>query len=189
MTLTSIGHPAGRARASLAVVLMALAAALAGCGDSSDDAKLLSRTSASDLRATLTQVQQRVSSGDCSGAQDQVGLLEQQIDSLDSRVDANLRAALVSGASRLQRLVASECAAATAETGATGPTGPTDTGGTTGLDGQQNGEHGNGKKKGQKKEKNKNKDKSGDEGGGDQTGTGTGESGGGGTTGSGGFAP
>lgn len=173
-------------RILIAITLIALAAALAGCGDSSNDAKLLSRSSASDLRATLAQVEQRVSSGDCTGAQDQVGLLEQQIDSLDSSVDANLRAALVSGASRLQRLVASECPAATAETGPTGATGTTDTGGTTGLDEQQNGEQGNGKKKGKNKEK-KNKDKSGDETGGDETGTGG--SGGSGTTGSDGVVP
>jgi hypothetical protein len=116
------------------LMLAAIAGGLAACGDSSNDAKLLPRSSASDLRSTLAQVQQKVSNGDCNGAQDQVSLLEQQIDSLDSSVDADLRAALVSGASRLQRLVASECAAATTETGttgATGPTGATDTGGTT----------------------------------------------------------
>src|SRR4029453_7596030 len=124
-------HLAERTRASLAIALIALAGVLAGCGDSSNDAKLLSRSSAADMRSTLAQVQQKVSSGDCTGAQDQVALLEQQIDSLDVSVDSDLRAALVSSASRLQRLVAAKCAASTTETvptTPTGPTGPTDSG-------------------------------------------------------------
>jgi hypothetical protein len=172
------------------LTLIVLVAALTGCGDSSNDANLLSRSSAADLRATLSQVQQKVESGDCNGAQDQVSLLEQQIDSLDTNVDSDLRAALVSSATRLQRLVSTACTAATTQTGSTGAAGATDTGGTTGTTGEQGDEenpgkgNGKGKKKGHEKKK---KDKIGVE---IEPDAGTGGSGsGGGTTDSGGIVP
>jgi hypothetical protein len=171
--------------------VVAVAGALAGCGDSSNDAKLLSRSSAADLRATLSQVQQKVAGGDCSGAQDQVSLLEQQIDSLDTSVDSDLRAALVSSATRLQRLVSTACTADTTQSGQTGATGATDTGGTTGATGDEGDGEGNGNGKGNGKEKGKGKKKGQKK---NEPGveivpeTGTGGSGGG-TTGSGGIVP
>jgi hypothetical protein len=168
------------------LMLAAIAGGLAACGDRSNDAKLLPRSSASDLRSTLAQVQQKVSSGDCSGAQDQVALLEQQIDSLNGSIDSDLTTALVSGATRLQRLVASECAAATTETGSAGATGPTDTGGTTGATDEQGDEESPGKDKGKGKKKGHKKDGVGVE---IEPDTGTGGSGGSGTTGSDGVVP
>jgi hypothetical protein len=173
------------------LTLILLVAALVGCGDSSNDANLLSRSSAADLRATLSQVQQKVESGDCNGAQDQVSLLEQQIDSLDTSVDSDLRSALVSSATRLQRLVAASCAAATGETGATGPTGPADTGGTTGLDepDELTKEEKKALKEQEKARKEQEKEQKKQEQQDSTGGSGDGAGGGSGTTGSGGSVP
>ena len=163
---------------------------LAGCGDGSNDSKLLSPSSASELRATLAQVEHQVENGDCAAAREQVSLLDQQVSSLD-RIEADLRDALTSGTSRLQQLVNEECPAAATETGTTGATGTTDTGGTTGPDEQQSEEQGKGKKEKKDKKDKKNQDQSGDESGGqqDEAGSGGEDSGGSGTTGSGGLAP
>jgi hypothetical protein len=169
--------------ASLVVVA---AGSLGACGDSSDNSGLLSRASASELRSTLGQVEQTLQNGDCDGAQEQLGRLEQQVASLNS-VGADLRDALTSGVNRLEQLVTEECQTSTAETGATGTTGPsgtTDTGGATGPDEQQSDESGSNEGKGQgnkgKEKKDKSQPTTPDEGD---------ESGGSGTTGSGGFAP
>ena len=191
-TLAPTGHLAERTRTSLAVALIALAGVLAGCGgDSSNDAKLLSRSSAADMRATLAQVQQKVSSGDCTGAQDQVALLEQQIDSVDASVDSDLRVALVSSASRLQRLVAAKCAAAATDTGPTGPTGPTDTEGTTGPEEKQPDELTKDEKKALKEQEKALKEQKKQEQQANKRNQeeSTGGSGGSGTTGSGGSVP
>jgi hypothetical protein len=173
-----------RTRAYLAATLAVVAGtALSACGNGSSDAKLLSQGSASELRSTLAEVEGRVQNGDCEGAQEWISLLDQQIDSLHG-IEADLRDALASGASRLEQLVADKCQASVTETGTTGATGPagtTDTGGTTAPEDEQT-EEGKGKAKG--KNKDKNKDKSGEEPGGDESG-GSGS----GTTGSGGFAP
>jgi outer membrane murein-binding lipoprotein Lpp len=168
-------------------IVFALACAvLSGCGDDSKS-KLLSSSSASELRSTLAQVQQDVQNGDCTSAQERVSALDQQISSLD-RIDADLRDALVSGTSRLQQLVAEKCQTpATTSAGTTEPSGTTDTGGATGPDeetdkpGKSEGK-GKGKKKGQKK----NKDEPSVEIVPD---TGTGGTGDGGTTDSGGAVP
>jgi hypothetical protein len=169
------------------VFALACAVLVAGCGDDSNS-KLLSSSSASELRSTLAQVQQDVQNGDCTGARERVSALDQQISSLD-RIDSDLRDALDSGTSRLQQLVAEKCQApATTSAGTTEPSGTTDTGGTTGSD-EETDKHGksegkgNGKKKGQKK---KNKDEPSVEIVPD---TGTGGTGDGGTTDSGGAVP
>jgi hypothetical protein len=142
------------------IVFVLACASLAACGDDSNS-KLLSPSSASELRSTLAQVEQDVQNGDCTGAQERVSALGQQISSLD-RIDADLRDALVSGTSRLQQLVAEKCqVAATTSEGTTEPSGTTGTGGTSAPDEQQNGQgqdqgNGKGKKKGKfKKEKKK----------------------------------
>jgi hypothetical protein len=139
------------------IVFVLACAALSGCGDDSNS-KLLSPSSASELRSTLAQVQQDVQNGNCTGAQERVSALDRQISSLD-RIDADLRDALASGASRLQQLVAEKCQTpATTSAGTTEPSGTTDTGGTTGSDGvtdkpgKSEGK-GKGKKNGQKKNK------------------------------------
>jgi hypothetical protein len=165
---------------------------LGACGNSSNDSKLLSPTSAAELRSTLATVEEMVETGNCGAAQGQVTVLEEQVTSLD-RVEADLRDALVSGVSRLGRLVTENCQPPTAETGPTGTTGPAETGGATGPEEQQSGEQGNGKKNKDKK-KDKKKDKSGAEDGGGQqdegsSGDESGGSGNGGSGGSGGFAP
>ena len=138
------------------IVFVLVCASLSACGDDSKS-KLLSPSSASQLRSTLAQVQQDVENGDCAGAQERVGALDQQVGSLD-RIDADLRDALVSGTSRLQQLVAQKCQApATTSDGTTEPSGTTDTGGATGPDeetdepGKSEGK-GKGKKKGHKKD-------------------------------------
>jgi hypothetical protein len=95
--------------------------ALAACGDgTSNSDRPLSSATASELRSTLAAVEQRVDDGDCDGAGDQAQTLERQAGSLPADVDADLRDALVDGASRLQALVVERC-----EPAAVGPTGPT----------------------------------------------------------------
>ena len=183
VTMSASRRPMLWCRGTIAFVLAC--ALLSACGDS--NSKLLSSSSASELRSTLAQVQQDVQNGDCTSAQERVGALNQQISSLN-RIDADLRDALVSGTSRLQQLVAEKCQApATTGEATTQPSGTTDTGGTTGSDtetdkpGKSEGK-GKGKKKGQKKDK-----------GGPSVDivpdTGTGGTGDGGTTDSGGAVP
>jgi hypothetical protein len=165
-------------RGTILVVLVC--ALLSACGDDSNS-KLLSPSSASELRSTLAQVQQDVQNGDCTGAQERVSALDQQISSLD-RIDTDLRDALVSGTSRLQQLVATKCQApATTSEGAAEPSGTTDTGGTSAPDEQQDEQ---GQDKGPGKGKKKGHLKNGkDKGGETDPGTGTDQTGGsGGTT-------
>jgi hypothetical protein len=134
------------------IVFVLTCAVLSGCGDDSNS-KLLSSSSASELRSTLAQVQQDVQNGDCTGAQERVSALDQQISSLD-RIDADLRDALDSGTSRLQQLVAEKCQ--TPATTSAGTTEPSGTGGTSAPDEQQDGQGqdgGNGKEKGKGKKK------------------------------------
>jgi hypothetical protein len=111
-----------RTHLSLLAALAGLAVTgLAACGEngSSKDRPLSSAT-ASELRSTLAAVEQRVDDGDCAGAGEQAQTLERQAGSLPADVDADLRDALVDGASRLQVLIVDRC-----EPAATGPTGPT----------------------------------------------------------------
>jgi hypothetical protein len=152
-TMSASRRPTLRFRNAILVVVACVS--LAACGDDSNS-KLLSRSSASELRSTLAQVEQDVQNGDCTSAQQRVSALDQQISSLD-RIDADLRDALVSGTSRLQRLVAENCqVAGTTSEGTTEPSGTTGSGGTSAPDGATNKPgksegKGKGKKKGQKK--------------------------------------
>jgi hypothetical protein len=139
--------PSKRAASPAALVaLIALATALAGCGNGKQDRSLLTTTRATQLRSTLDAVERMVDAGDCQGATTTALAFEQKVNALPARVDASLRDSLTSGASRLQQLVGSQCAPV-------GPTGPTqqapqetDNGGP--------GKNGKGKAKGHNKDKN-----------------------------------
>jgi hypothetical protein len=129
--------------------LVAGAAVLGACGDDSSG-ELRSRD-ASSLRSTLSEVEQRVQSSDCTGASQQAAAFRDQVEGLPKRVGSDLRRALVSSADRLESLVADQCAAE--------PAAPTDVPavGTTSEDSAQGNEKnqtGEGKKdKKPKKEK------------------------------------
>jgi hypothetical protein len=159
---------------------MLVLTALAGCGSNDDD--LLSTASATELRSTLTRVQQNIEQGDCSGAQAEASTLQQQVTALD-HVETKLKNSLAAGARRLKTLVVQKCEAPLAATGPTGPAQPEE--GTTGEEGDQGEQPG--KAKGKNKEKNPKKHESqgqGEDNQGDQTG-----GSGGGTTGSEGTIP
>jgi outer membrane murein-binding lipoprotein Lpp len=168
-----------RRRTLFALAVLA-ASGLAACGSS--DEKLLSASSASELRSALRQVERDVADGNCSAAQQEVTRLRQEVDSLSS-VEADLKESLSEGTTRLESLVLEQCQSA-----ATGPTGPVEP--VVPQEEQTQGERDDGKKEKQKKDENK-----GDEGGqgqGENGGTQGDESGGsgtGGTTGSGGVLP
>jgi hypothetical protein len=135
------GSPKWRSwtRRALPVALATAGLAVAGCGDSGSG-PLLSSRQAGDLRAKLTEIEQDVSSGNCTGAAEQVSALEQQIDSM-RRLDRNLRSALRASARRLDTLVSADCGAGTettpTETTTTPQEGTTGTTGTTGATGEQ----------------------------------------------------
>ena len=111
------------------ICLLALVAALGfatsvlpGCGGGDDDRKLLSRGSAGELRASLDDVEQKVSEGDCSGARADAVNLQQEVDALPRRTSRKLRRSLAAGATRLVSLVDGEC-----EPAITTETTPTET--------------------------------------------------------------
>jgi hypothetical protein len=98
---------------------IALAAALAGCGNGKEDrSKLLSATRATQLRSSLDELERLIDDGDCEGAANSAVAFEQKVSSLPARLNASLRDALTSGAAQLERLVENQCEPA----GATGPT-------------------------------------------------------------------
>jgi hypothetical protein len=170
------------------IAIVLIVASLAACGESSDDSKLLTASSAAELRTTLAEVQQNVENGDCTGAQQQVALLDQQVTSL-AGVDANLRDALTSGVSRLQQLVSTECEAPV-DTGTTDSAGTTDSGGAAAPDEEQTDESGKDKNKEKKKDEQGQDEATGDEGQSDTGGeSGSGDGSSGGTTGTGGVVP
>ena len=113
--------------------LVAICLLAAGCGDSKHG-RLLSTQQASELRGTLSQVQQDVAASNCTGAEQQVAALQDQIDGI-KRLDRNLRSALRSSTRRLETLVSEKCQATpttpttttptTPDEGTTGATGPT----------------------------------------------------------------
>jgi hypothetical protein len=128
------------------VALLLLATGLAACGNGKPDrSSLLSPNRANELRSTLDDVGQMVDNGDCQGAANTALSFEQKVSALPGRLDAGLRDALVSGASRLQRLVQEQCEPA----GTTGPTlqAPEES------DEDGPGKNGKGKAKGHKKSK------------------------------------
>ena len=123
-----------------AALLFAILTA-AGCGSDSSNRPLLSSSQAGELRATLSQIEQEVSAGNCSSAGDRVAALETQIDSI-RRLDRKLRSALRTSARRLDALVSADCNRSTTTTPTqTKPTTPeqgsTGTTGATGTTGEQ----------------------------------------------------
>jgi uncharacterized membrane protein YgcG len=157
---------------ALPFVLMA-ALALAACGSGDSDKKLLSTSASARLTSTLDQVQRLVDEGDCQGAEAETSLLRQQAGALPSRVDVDLRNAVVSSANRLERLIADQCQAATT---APAPAQPQE---------EQPQENGNGKEKKAKKPKNE-QGNGNDQGTSGPAGPGENQGGDSGTTGSGG---
>jgi hypothetical protein len=149
---------AGRwCRAALAVLLAVAAALLGACGDEGQG-RPISAGRASELRSTLSQIQQSVTDGDCAAATAQAQTLEQQAGDLPRGVDSDLRRALRGSSRRLTTLVEQKCGA----TGSSGPTGPAEPAqSTTGATGATGGE---GKKNGKQKEKKPKKDKGKSEG-------------------------
>jgi hypothetical protein len=115
------------------LALAAFAVLAAGCGSDSGDGKLLSQRQASELRGTLTQVEQDVDAKNCTGAEQQVAGLRDQIDSI-RQLDPDLRRALRASTRRLETLVSQDCQttpapevetpAPTPDEGTTGTTGP-----------------------------------------------------------------
>jgi outer membrane murein-binding lipoprotein Lpp len=135
----------------LAAAALAVAV-FGGCGSDNGGGKRLSRSTASQLTATLDRVEQDVNTGNCEAAATQTAALVERTGSLPGKTDADLRAALVEGANRLRALVTERCAAAT-----TGPTGTTQTEttpqtGSSGPTGEENPKKQE-KQKGPKKEK------------------------------------
>jgi hypothetical protein len=104
---------------------------------------LLSSSEAGNLRAALSQIQQEVAGGNCSGAGDRVAALETQVDSIHP-LDRKLRSALRTSIHRLDSLVSADCQTQTTTTPTkttpttpdNGPTGATGTTGTTGEQGK-----------------------------------------------------
>jgi hypothetical protein len=102
-------RPTRRRRRTLgAAAALALAVGfVSSCGDDSKSG--LSQQRASNLRSSLDQVETRVKDRDCTGASEQAATFRQQVDSLPSRVDRDLRDALERSATRLESLVADQC--------------------------------------------------------------------------------
>lgn len=145
----------------LAAALLA-AIVLAGCGnDRPDDSRLLSHSTASNLRSDLNAVERLVGEGDCDQAKAQATAFQQKVGSL-RRLDPSLRDALRAGAARLETLVSNSCTPASTA-GASGATGPAET---------QPKKEKPQEEKPQKpaKEKGKGQQKQNQEGGGDQNG-------------------
>jgi hypothetical protein len=114
------------------LLLAAVCFLAAGCGGGSSSGTLLSQRQASELRASLNQVERDVAAKDCSSAGQRIATLQQQIDSI-GRLDRNLRSSLRSSVRRLQTLVSQSCqSTGTTQTGTTGTTGDTGASGATG---------------------------------------------------------
>jgi hypothetical protein len=120
--------------------LVAGACLIVACGSESGGGRLLSAEQASDLRSTLTKVEQDVADRDCTGAAQEVSTLQSQLDSI-SRLDRSLRRSLRASVRRLETLVSDACDTTTAAPTETTPTtpdeGPTGTTGTTGSEGDE----------------------------------------------------
>lgn len=87
----------------IAFALAACAAlALSACGGS--DAKLLPGKTADQINTNLDSVRSLVAEGDCVGAEDAVGEVSEEVDSLGG-VDQKLKAALRQGTNRLKEVV------------------------------------------------------------------------------------
>ena len=93
-----------RRRASLlALAIVAVAAALASCGE--EDAELLPGGTAREITANLDAVEQLADEGDCPGAEGAALQVSEQVAALQG-VDPRLKRALEQGATRLNEVVA-----------------------------------------------------------------------------------
>ena len=115
-------------------MLAAICLLATGCGGDSKKGNLLSAQQASELRGTLSQVQQDVAASNCTGAEQQVSALQDQIDTI-RRLDGNLRSALRASTRRLETLVSEKCQTTTTTPTETTPTTPEK--GTTGATGPE----------------------------------------------------
>jgi hypothetical protein len=94
---------------------------LAACGDEGSK-KELSNGTASSLRSTLDEVEQRVGDQDCSGASQVAASFRSKVEALPSSVDGDLRRALASSADRLESLIADQCQPAAVQEPSVGTT-------------------------------------------------------------------
>jgi hypothetical protein len=101
----------GRRRRTFgAAAVLALAVSFtSACGEESNPD--LSQQRASNLRSSLDRVEARVRDRDCTGAAEQASTFRDQVASLPSRVDGDLRDALQRSAARLESLVSQQCKA------------------------------------------------------------------------------
>ena len=97
------------ARVALAVPALAACLVWSSCGGDGNSDTGLSKERAANLRATLSEVESRVDSKDCSGAAQRASAFRQEVEQLPSRVEADLRDALDGSAARLEALVAEQC--------------------------------------------------------------------------------
>ena len=114
---------------------------IAACGDDSGGGRLLSSGQASDLRSTLSKVEQDVADGDCTGAGQEVATLQSagRLDLAAGPQPAATRCGPACAGSR--RWCATQCDTTTTAPAETTPTtpdeGPTGATGTTGSEGDQ----------------------------------------------------
>src|SRR5687767_14869912 len=103
--------------------LLAGACLITACGSDSGSGRLLSAEQASDLRGTLSKVQEDVAARDCTGAAQEVSTLQSQLGSI-ARLDRELRRSLRASVRRLETLVSNACETTVTEPTETTPTTP-----------------------------------------------------------------
>jgi hypothetical protein len=111
------------------VILVAVGFAIAGCG--SQKRTIPTKQAQSFLRQ-LDNISSQVDNGACTGAEDKVNSLENQVSALPSSVDPEVKRNLIAGVQRLAVLVRKDCkrptpANTTPTTVPTVPTTPTTT--------------------------------------------------------------
>ena len=94
-------------RAFVAAAVGFSASALAGCGS---NGRLLSQSQSNQLSAQLNSVSQALQDGDCHGAENALAQFESRLASLNG-VNSTLVANLNQGASTIQQLTSTRCAA------------------------------------------------------------------------------
>jgi cell division septation protein DedD len=94
----------------IALVLGLACAALVACGGSSgSDADLIPAARADKMQRQLDRIRSAVDGGSCSGVSNDVAVLQQQVNSLSSSVDASLRRRLQEGVDNLAQISPDEC--------------------------------------------------------------------------------